>query len=406
MILYYADNIERAKFWMAISAACSKVMGDIYYTNELNVYLYLRYHSKRVKLITHGSCRDADNVDAIVKANYEFLSGDISYESAIELYRNSYSFFKSENLNEVKYVFVWNGESLIAKSILNTFSNSDIEAEFRFFEIANLPGKIFVDPKGTNGKSLYSTDFREINSNLIDENVSADYKHWLESYKSSNNAPKQVKKKGMSYFVKSVINESVKYIGYSLFSLSKRSDMSYFNTVQRLFNYHFSQSSAVNKTDNFSIDENDLIYFVPFQVSNDTQLVINSDVDNLQLLKYVVTLAKEDDAKVIAKIHPAEENIKKSNELMLFGSDNEVRFENSTDSNELIKVSSKVFTINSTVGLQAMILGKDVEVLGNAVYKNFNKEDLEIYITRYLLDIDYFNPSDFDSSQVNKVFNM
>lgn len=54
-------------------------------------------------------------------------------------------------------------------------------------------------------------------------------------------------------------------------------------------------------------------------------------------------------------------------------------------------MSSKVVTINSTVGLEALILDKEVEVLGRAVYSHFDHERLKAYVCRYLINIDYFD---------------
>ncbi|MNP77922.1 Capsule polysaccharide biosynthesis protein [compost metagenome] len=51
---------------------------------------------------------------------------------------------------------------------------------------------------------------------------------------------------------------------------------------------------------------------------------------------------------------------------------------------DLIKASTRVITINSTVGLEAKLYRKRVEVLGRAFYAHFSHEQLKKYLHRYL----------------------
>ncbi|HDY7887002.1 TPA: hypothetical protein RQK54_003555 [Vibrio vulnificus] len=406
MILYYADNIDRAKFWIAISWLLKDSYDSVFYTNELNVFLYLKGQGKKVKLIRDVGKKDKVNCleSETVRNNYEYISGDLTYQGALSLYRKSYDFFINENLEKVTYAFIWNGESLISKAIVASFNDLMLSVKFRFFEISNLPGKIFVDFQGTNGKSAYYDNFHAVNGLLYDERVNDDYDSWLKGYVLNVGLPKQVKKKGVLPFIKTTLNEGIKHFGYLFLSIPKRSNNGFLKTVFNSYIFNFRKNVSY-KIDSFKLEDDckNIKYFIPFQVSNDTQLLVNSNMDNMDLLKCVIAEAEKSKAKIIAKIHPAEENVDKVDQLITYGEKHGVVFMNNTDSNSIISNVDKVFTINSTVGLQSKILGKEVEVFGNALYKNFSQRDLKVFITRFLINIDYFEPESIKLDQVKRL---
>ena len=75
-----------------------------------------------------------------------------------------------------------------------------------------------------------------------------------------------------------------------------------------------------------------------------------------------------------------------------------------TNSNtfELIQNARIVITINSTVGLEALILNKYVIFLGDTFYKNFDQERLKKYLLKYLINIEYFSNDKVDGSSLIK----
>ena len=71
---------------------------------------------------------------------------------------------------------------------------------------------------------------------------------------------------------------------------------------------------------------------------------------------------------------------------------------------ELIENSKCVITINSTVGMEAMIIGKPILILGDAIYSGFNQRRLATYIINYLLNIEYFSDDYIDWSLLKPRF--
>ncbi len=140
------------------------------------------------------------------------------------------------------------------------------------------------------------------------------------------------------------------------------------------------------KRRNFIVSEtrdlNQKYVFFPLQVFRDIQLAFGDWIDDVQeLISIVRDVARHlpEDWRVITKEHPRclqRYDIKSmENERFLFANGNATP--------DLIKNASLIVTLNSSVGLEAMLFNKPVVVLGNAFYafdslahKCNNKEEL------------------------------
>ncbi len=109
--------------------------------------------------------------------------------------------------------------------------------------------------------------------------------------------------------------------------------------------------------------------FVPFQVDYDTQIISHSPWirDMRMLFAIIENIAKDSEYHFVFKEHPSSgiqypdlhQRAKKHPTLM---------FANAHTTQELIEKSDAVITINSTVGIEALLFHKKVMVLGNAFY--------------------------------------
>lgn len=108
--------------------------------------------------------------------------------------------------------------------------------------------------------------------------------------------------------------------------------------------------------------------FVPFQVYDDTQILIHSpwlpDMESLfeALLQSVDALPAE--YVFVVKEHPTS----RRSYAALHDRHPRIRFANANDTQQLIEHAALVITINSTVGIEALLLGRPVLTLGNAFY--------------------------------------
>ena len=137
--------------------------------------------------------------------------------------------------------------------------------------------------------------------------------------------------------------------------------------------------------------------FVPFQTSFDTQIVYNSPwIKSMpQLFNIIEKIASLTKTNFIFKEHPHERDFTYE-ELHEKAKNNPyIQFANANETDELIKKAKAIITINSTVGLEAMLMNKRVIVLGNAFYaldkitkKATNEKELEEIIK----NIDNWNP--------------
>ena len=59
----------------------------------------------------------------------------------------------------------------------------------------------------------------------------------------------------------------------------------------------------------------------------------------------------------------------------------------------IIEKADLVITINSTVGLESLIWGKETIFLGKSMYAKFNRIRLAKYLNNYLVEFDYHKPT-------------
>ncbi|WP_254911207.1 hypothetical protein [Pseudoalteromonas sp. A601] len=117
--------------------------------------------------------------------------------------------------------------------------------------------------------------------------------------------------------------------------------------------------------------------FVPFQVPHDTQVVCYSPwLNSMEMLYSEVMNAVEKlndpDLKVVFKEHPSWHK----HYTHLYKKHPQAIFANGNATADLIENAQAVITINSTVGLEALLLAKHVITLGQACY---NIDDLVLH---------------------------
>lgn len=289
--------------------------------------------------------------------------------------------------------FFWNGSSLLARAIRALAHQHGCKS--LYFELGNFPGKLLVDPQGVNAKSWFACNFLQLKTTGFDR---ACFEQWRSSYLTEKLHSHQIQQARMStrfnwYYPLDVA-------GFYLLCApwSQRPDV-----FRRTWHYVCAQKIHY-QYDFFDPEKQQGYIFFPLQVSSDSQLLINSDVDNIQALQLAADIAIKEGKDLVVKPHPAEGNRVFVAELADLRKKLGFLF---VDMNtfQLIKFSSKVVTINSTAGMETMLLGKPVAVFGRAVYEHWSLNDLGYYVQKYLLDIDYFSDVDLTKKQFAMVFN-
>ncbi|MDG0969284.1 MAG: hypothetical protein P8O06_05555 [Porticoccaceae bacterium] len=135
--------------------------------------------------------------------------------------------------------------------------------------------------------------------------------------------------------------------------------------VQRQF--HRAKVSHAQK-DDFHRPLPERFVFVPFQVLFDSQVLINSPrLKNMRELyewiNFVASNCTDVNLQFVIKEHPSDPHRYDD----LYHANSRIMFSN-RDTTELIKSAEAVVTINSSVGLESLLLDKRVFVLGNACF--------------------------------------
>lgn len=361
-------------FFNRIALSLNKLINSYCYSSE-PISIFSRLYKK--KFIYKGTKKKPFNFNNELTSTsgkcIEVLNGICTNEEAcLILHYASKEIEKIVINNQIKKIVIWNGQQIIGMAATMAAKNLNIKTIF--LEISNLPNKIFSNSLGVNANSTISK-----NPELLEKHPEIDdefHNKWIEKYEAyKKNPPPQALKNKTETKLK-IINNVLKLISIKKYINKPR----YKNKIKARNKIQFNYEDSINK-----------YVFLPLQVSNDTQLKLHSKIDNIEAIKIAAKFATEKNLDLLIKIHPAEKDKNEINKILNLKK--EINFHISERNTiDLINDSELIITINSTVGLEALIYKKNIICLGNAFYKNFTQSDLKKYIHSYLIDnIDYFS---------------
>jgi capsular polysaccharide export protein len=155
------------------------------------------------------------------------------------------------------------------------------------------------------------------------------------------------------------------------------------NSVPRDFNFYtaittpFNKKSLIPRENVIKINTKDVILpekyiFCPFQVALDTQILVHSPwVKNMEHFYEILSQVSKkipQDLYFVIKQHPS--CFKNYPELHTINN-SKIIFANHNNTESLIEGSQAVITVNSSVGMEAIMLNKKVITLGNAFYSGY-----------------------------------
>jgi capsular polysaccharide export protein len=110
--------------------------------------------------------------------------------------------------------------------------------------------------------------------------------------------------------------------------------------------------------------------FVPFQVNTDSQIILNSPwiPDMYRLLDILIAAAQQMQDQEIVFVLKEHPSCKSDYQVFHQSLGKRFLFANGNNMQELIENAECVITINSTAGIESLLLGKKVIVAGNAFY--------------------------------------
>ncbi|MEH6457519.1 MAG: hypothetical protein V7749_14410 [Cocleimonas sp.] len=318
------------------------------------------------------------NVASIDNSDVDYSEEFSRFESYVDLYRSNFKSIKlrrilknqkllrdavSEKLVDLNIdcVVTWNGLNYLDGTILDVARELSIKTIY--YEMgAFRPGYITIDSRGVNfdnsvsRKSDFYRSYESVSENQLESCDEGDSKKVIID-----------RKKFIStHYLYKVIDRLLYFINYKTIK-------NYSGVVKSNFkknNYLFDCETVSLEG---RLKEYDRVVFLPLQVPQDTQLLLNYTGDERQykLLNDIRKSIVENDNKnkfktlLVVKPHP----LAKYNKIYF---DNEfysnVYFVKHLETKWLISNSDLVITINSTVGVEAIEANRPVLVLGSAYY--------------------------------------
>lgn len=392
------DSIERARFFSRLTISAPENQFWIIYS-EPRIPKYFPKHAGNIKFYRLKptstprspflSPEKEMELKGLIEQSIEVLNNRISIKNALHDTLLAYDQFnKFLNKNHPSLILIWNGQQLIGR--ITAKCCRELSIKTKFIEISNLPNKLFCDEAGVNALSSIASRPQILDSlDRVDEEK---HNQWLNHYVEHKSMPLPQAKTNL----KNIIN-----LGENFFSSLVNPGL--FNHSGRLMQ-GIKRELQKKVTSRTGISESPTPYiFAPLQCSNDTQIRLHSKINNIELIEKSFFMAEKDNLNLVVKIHPAETDgmeLKKIHALqkkLNFTVSNK----NTTD---LIREAECISTINSTIGLEAMIYRKTLHIHGEALYRNFNHERLKKYIHEYLIDgIDYFGTTPIPKKSINRI---
>jgi capsular polysaccharide export protein len=282
------------------------------------------------------------------------------------------------------YLLTWNGDNVSGAAIRMVKAASS-EIKTGFFEISNIPGKLFVDGLGVNKNSSLFQNIKILDGFPYNE---LKFKEFRRSYLSLKNNYTPDRSKSFSVFARVIEFLYVSFLGPRYFDVFKPIKDIKNKNVMPLGN-----SYAVH-----SLPTDFVLY--PMQVRTDTQVILNSNVNVMEglkaiLLKTTLPVVLTPHPFDLGSIEEIKENFKEDVGRIIIS--REKTF-------SLLPKAQKVFVINSTVGLESLILGKDVEFLGESFYGKLNDDYLGSYVQSFLVDIEFYSKESLSKDSVTQLF--
>ncbi|MEZ8464770.1 hypothetical protein AB6D04_10930 [Vibrio splendidus] len=374
IVVVYIDNMERLSFY-------ERFKSDKFDIKYITFSLQVKIKSKRETYLIRGN---SDKYKSIVsESDIIFSNMDSSLFSLDEDKINKVAVSVLVTLDKINSklddkicLWIWNGTNTVG-NVFRLYREINENVETLFFEITNLPNSIFCDPDGVNAQSRLYHNPNYLRHSAISQ---FDYNKWVDEYKKfKSSPPKQAENKSKLNF----------FVLFDLFTLM--------SNIPNLISFKYKLTSLYRKLQRTQVDYSYIgdvkvnkkkgMIFLPLQVSNDSQVIINSDYDNYNMIKIGLSTAKKDNLDLVVKLHPAEINFD-----YLEGFDQNAFILSNEKTEKLLEDCSYVLVNNSTVGLEALIYNKRVEFRGRTIYANFSHFDLKCYVSSHIVKgIDYFS---------------
>ncbi|WP_179405213.1 capsular biosynthesis protein [Burkholderia guangdongensis] len=397
MILVVVDSMERCYFFLRLARPVRREFAFLFLVSEPLAWGLLTlagypavYVRARRRRLAPAATADPGGATAAIEVLNARMPVARARDDAREAWRVARMLVRRHRIAQC---VLWNGQQLLCRAVARACVERRVP--LRFLELSNLPDKLFADPLGVNALSSLAAAPDALDAlDALPLPSDALHRRWLARYEAYKARPLPQATTRPVRKLLSACNYLLKHATHGVARLDRRA----LRVAQAL----------PPPREALALDPATLMrrryVFLPLQVAGDTQLRLHSDVDNLQAIEQAVRIAQAAGADLIVKLHPAEYDAAELARVL--ASQRRHRFALATTPTlELIRHAAAVVTINSTVGLEAMLHGKPVAAFGRCFYRSFDHARLLKYIHGFLVDgIDYFATGAIAPDAARRVF--
>lgn len=405
IVLVTVDGMDRARFFYGLLNNTERAYEKlVFITFNINSYFYLKSHSCECILVKRCKSSECEIFDQeILLTCLEYKSKRFSVSHLESIY-HSIRVALTPLIVQCKYVDVlhWNGARFLEIFTNHVIDKCGVSRNNLYFEIANFPGYIVVDKYGTNGSSKFSVGASDQLLTFNDELIEKFNEFKIK--KSVEKLPPQAMLEARSFRY---------YINELFFIILNKSIFSDFDFLLKLLKEKFTKKYAEYKNarvinyislgDLKNIAEGRKLILFPLQVENDTNVLVHCKYSYAEVVKTIRQHCAKNNFLLLVKPHPAERVSTYLYGLLQTNKSSDVFF-TSMKVEELFPYVTEVWTINSTVGLQALIAGKPLRTFGRTYYGGFGNMSTEDIFSSFFM-IDYFR-GDFNKNEVERVFQL
>jgi capsular polysaccharide export protein len=391
-MLFYCRAVQDSRLFLRLRAGLkARGLTLVIVTHLFSVWLRARYYG--VPCVLLRPVPDSDRHPGFTPENCaEFKRGwtdatrvrafQNAVWSAMEVMCRRFS---------VHGVCIWNG----------AFAHCNAAAAFArahnlptlFFEVGNIDGKLFADPEGSNAAARIARQPELLDAYAVG---GAEMAEWRERYLAAALLPSSLPQARVSRRLNGWY--PFDWFGYAVLRVPRQE---FVPLLGRVVGKLIARLNAIPP----AIMPDKPFVFLPLQVSSDTNLVVHSDEDNLKAMEFAERRARERGCLLVVKPHPAETDqslVRRIAELCL----ERGHLMTSYNVTKLVLAAEEVITINSTVGLQALLLDKPVTVLGRSLYGRFTQQQAYAYAMKYLIEVNPFGKEDAANAAIGHILDL
>jgi capsular polysaccharide export protein len=387
-ILIHIDWNRRLPFYRRLAHALRALGHDVVFlSSSMAAWAALQWQGETVTLCRFG--RASDNYIPQLDNTIEAAALHWTQAQCARLYAGTMAALaRVHDCRPIEGLLIWNGGSVIGQAFKDFAAKRGIW--IGFLEIANIAGKLFVDSQGVNARARIATEPDILMHYPVSEKAFETWKQTFLAHKrNAHVVPQSMDRQRFNF------GATLDLIGVLAGTPWTRTET--MTAKARRILLRQGPVSAILPENRFDMTATDYL-FLPLQLSTDTNVMLNSAVDNESALQRAAAQAQDMGCKLVVKLHPAEVDpafVRRVGRLQSALGFLVTRANTFT----LMEHARLVATINSTAGIEARLLGCPIAIYGSALYANFTDDHLRNYIMGWLLDIDINNQMEIAPEQ-------